>query len=323
MQKPLDRIVHTLGWPLRGPARYAEFGGSFIYPLGEDQVCVGMVVGLDYHDSTLSVHDLLQSLKTHPLVAGLLEGGQRVSWGAKTIPEGGINAWPSSLAVPGAVLCGDSAGLVNAPSLRASTMRSARACSPPRRSTRACATAAIRPRRALDAYDAAVRASAIGKDLRRVRNMRQTFTRGIVVGGALAGMMDATRGLVPGGDWPTHPDADQEVEPLGSTYPQPDGTLTFDSFSSVFLSGNKTRDDQPNHIRLTTRRVPRDLAEMWVNLCPAAVYEIEEGSDTPDGLVRVRMAPSNCVQCGAITARLGASRLPRALGARVHGDRAA
>ena len=118
-------------------------------------------------------------------------------------------------------------------------------------------------------------------------------------------LMDATRGLVPGGDWPTHPDADQEVEPLGSTYPQPDGTLTFDKLSSVFLSGNKTRDDQPNHIRLTTRRVPRDLAEMWVNLCPAAVYEIEEGSDTPDGLVRVRMAPSNCVQCGAITAKGG------------------
>src|SRR5262249_4699409 len=88
--KPLGRVIHTLGWPLRKGRRYREFGGSFIYPFGEDMVSLGMVVGLDYRDAGLSVHDLLQELKTHPLVRRLLHGGERIAWGAKTIPEGGF-----------------------------------------------------------------------------------------------------------------------------------------------------------------------------------------------------------------------------------------
>jgi electron-transferring-flavoprotein dehydrogenase len=86
---------------------------------------------------------------------------------------------------------------------------------------------------------------------------------------------------------------------------EPDGELTFDKLSSVFLSGNKTRDDQPNHIKIHGPRVPRELAQAWVNMCPAQVYEIVEGSESSDGLVRVHLAPSNCVQCGAITAKGG------------------
>ena len=85
-------------------------------------------------------------------------------------------------------------------------------------------------------------------------------------------------------------------------YPAPDGKLTFDKLSSVFLSGNKTRDDQPNHIRIE-RRVPREVAEMWAHLCPAQVYEL--GTEGDDGTVTVEVAPSNCVQCGAITAKGG------------------
>ena len=88
--KPLRQIVHTMGWPLRTAAKYREFGGSFIYPMGDDMLTIGMVVGLDYTDSELSVHDLLQELKTHPKIRKLLEGGERVQWGAKTIPEGGF-----------------------------------------------------------------------------------------------------------------------------------------------------------------------------------------------------------------------------------------
>ena len=99
--KPLDRVIHTMGWPLRGGKRYREFGGSFIYPMGDDMVTLGMVVGLDYRDVELSVHDLLQELKTHPLVRQILEGGERVAWGAKTIPEGGFLALPKRLHAPG------------------------------------------------------------------------------------------------------------------------------------------------------------------------------------------------------------------------------
>ena len=99
--KPLREVVHTMGWPLRGGRKYREFGGSFIYPMGDDMVTVGMVVGLDYRDAELSVHDLLQELKTHPRVRRILDGGERVQWGAKTIPEGGFVALPKKLHAPG------------------------------------------------------------------------------------------------------------------------------------------------------------------------------------------------------------------------------
>src|SRR5205823_4571428 len=92
--KPLDKVVHTMGWPLRPSAKYREFGGSFIYPMGEDKVSIGFVVGLDYRDATFSCHDVLQELKTSKLVRGILDGGKRVGWGAKTIPSGGYWAMP-------------------------------------------------------------------------------------------------------------------------------------------------------------------------------------------------------------------------------------
>src|SRR5215216_3612575 len=92
--KPLDRVIHTMAWPLRYSPKFREFGGSFIYPMGEDKVSMGLVVGLDYRDARLSVHDALQELKTHPLVAKIIEGGKRIAWGAKTIPSGGYWARP-------------------------------------------------------------------------------------------------------------------------------------------------------------------------------------------------------------------------------------
>src|SRR5207249_4710675 len=103
VEKPLDRVIHTMGWPLRGAARYREFGGSFIYPMGKDMLTLGMVVGLDYRDAELSVHDVLQELKTHPKIRRLLRGGERIAWGAKTIPEGGWYALPRELHAPGLV----------------------------------------------------------------------------------------------------------------------------------------------------------------------------------------------------------------------------
>src|SRR5215467_5915285 len=118
IQKPLDRVIHTMGWPLRPGARYNEFGGSFIYPMGEDKICIGMVAGLDYTDATFSVHDALQQLKTHPFIKKLLEGGKRTAWGAKTIPSGGYFAMPKRLAVPGMMVAGDAASMVNIPTLK-------------------------------------------------------------------------------------------------------------------------------------------------------------------------------------------------------------
>jgi len=301
--RPLDRVIHTMGWPLRGGRKYREFGGSFIYPLGEDMVTVGMVVGLDYRDTALSVHDLLQELKLHPRVQRILDGGERLQWGAKTIPEGGFVALPRRFHAPGLLLCGDGVGLVNVPALKGIHYAI--------ESGRLAAEAAWRSfapgastRGALASYDESLKESFVWSDLREVRNMRQAFGRGFWMGGALAGAMTATKGRFPSGDSPTERDAEQELftTPRASAYPTPDGKLTFDKLSSVFASGNRTRDDQPNHIRIQ-RRVPRELAEIWAHMCPAQVYEV--GEVDGDGTVEVRLAPSNCVQCGAITAKGG------------------
>src|SRR5205823_10055514 len=116
--RPLDRVIHTMGWPLRPGRRFREFGGSFVYPMGDELVAIGMVVGLDYRDASLSVHDLLQELKTHPKIRRILAGGERVEWGAKTIPSGGFHSLPQRLHAPGLLLCGDGIGLVNIPRLK-------------------------------------------------------------------------------------------------------------------------------------------------------------------------------------------------------------
>ena len=116
--RPLRRIVHTMGWPLRKNKRYGEFGGSFVYPMGDELVSLGFVVGLEYADVELSAHDLLQEFKTHRLIRKILAGGERVAWGAKTITEGGLLSLPSRLNAPGLLLVGEGAGLVNVPRLK-------------------------------------------------------------------------------------------------------------------------------------------------------------------------------------------------------------
>jgi electron-transferring-flavoprotein dehydrogenase len=306
--EPLDRVIHTMGWPLRKRARWNEFGGSFIYPMGDEQVCIGMVVGLDYTDATFSCHDALQELKTHPFVRKILEGGERVAWGAKTIPSGGYWSMPARLSVPGMVIAGDGAGMVNIPELKGIHY----AMHAGMYAAEAIVDALKRDSINFEAYEEKVRASVIEEDMYRSRNMRQPFSHGFFVGGALASLMTITRGAFPGGHWRNEPDADIAMSSDGaaSRYPKPDNKYTFDKLSSVFASGNATRDDAPNHIRLQSN-VPRDLAQTWASMCPAQVYEIpddqlESGAET----VELQVTPSNCVQCGAITAKGGRLTLP-------------
>jgi len=297
--KPLRRVIHTLGWPLRPGAKFREFGGSFIYPMGDEMVALGMVVGLDYRDVELSVHDVLQELKTHKLVRKLLEGGERIAWGAKTIPEGGFLSLPKRLHAPGLLLAGDGPGFVNVPALKGIHYAIETGALAAEAAFAALQRGEAAGRRgALAAYDEAVKQSFVWRDLEQVRNMRQAFGRGFWLGGALAGAMTASRGKFPPGDAGAEPDADQELirTDRAKSYPAPDGKLTFDKLSSVFLSGNKTRDDAPNHIRVRTD-VPAELAELWTRMCPAQVYEPKEGG--------VEVTASNCVQCGAITAKGG------------------
>ena len=303
--KPLTHLVHTLGWPLRKRAKFGEFGGSFIYPMGDDLVSLGFVAGLEYRDVEFSVHDVLQEFKTHRLVRKILAGGERIGWGAKTITEGGYHALPTRFNAPGLLLAGEGAGLVNVPTLKGIHYAI--------ESGLLAAEAAFRalqrgesPSRpgALDGYDEALRESYVMKDLHEVRNMRQVFDKGFYLGGALASAMTVTKGKLPPKEFGGEPNAAHSLlkTDRARRYPAPDGKLTFDKLSSVFLSGNRTRDDQPNHIRVQ-RQVPRELAELWTRMCPAHVYEVGEADG--DGTVTLEVTPSNCVQCGAITAKGG------------------
>jgi electron-transferring-flavoprotein dehydrogenase len=308
VEKPLDRVIHTMGWPLRKRAKWNEFGGSFIYPMGEDKVALGLVVGLDTTDATFSCHDALQELKTHPFVKKILEGGKRVGWGAKTIPSGGYWSMPKRLSSPGMMITGDAAGMVNVPTLKGIHYAM--------HSGMYAAEAIVESLKAdsvnFESYERKVKDSLIEKDLWESRNMRQVFSKGFFLGGALASAMTITKGAFPGGHWKAEADAEVPVEIDGGAkgYPKPDNKYLFDKLNSVFLSGNATRDDAPNHIRIQ-ERVPKEIAQTWVSMCPAQVYEIpeeqlESGAETVD----VHVTPSNCVQCGAITAKGGRLTLP-------------
>jgi electron-transferring-flavoprotein dehydrogenase len=308
VEKPLDRVIHTLGWPLRWRPKYKEAGGSFIYPMGEDKVCFGLVVGLDTTDATFSVHDALQKFKTHKFMRNILEGGKRVGWGAKTIPSGGYWSMPKRLSSPGMMICGDAAGMVNIPTLKGIHYAM--------HSGMFAAEAIIESLKAesvnFEDYERKVKGSLIEKDLWQSRNMRQPLSKGLIFGGIMGSAMVATKGAFPGGHWKVEDNAEPAMHlgKAGDKYPKPDNELTFNKLDSVFLSGNATRDDAPNHVRVQTH-VPREVAQTWVSMCPAQVYEIPEDQlENGAAEVDVHITASNCVQCGAITAKGGRLTLP-------------
>jgi electron-transferring-flavoprotein dehydrogenase len=282
---PLDRIVHTLGWPLPRDA----FGGSWMYPLTPHLVSLGLVVGLDYRQSTLDVHGLLQRLKTHPFFKAVLEGGELVEWGAKTIPEGGYYALPERLYGDGLVMVGDAAGFVDVPSLKGihyamqSGILAARAIHQALKSGEGGPTSLV-------AYDQAIRESFIVSDLHRTRNMRLAFQDGFVLGGLKAGVMTLTGGRFPGGRMAMHADAEVAREVVPDTGSAPDGKLTFSKVDAVFKSGNATRDTIPTHL-LVGPDVSGDVADFYAHLCPAGVYE-RVGD-------QLHINPPNCVDCKA------------------------
>src|SRR5262245_51556366 len=253
-KQPLDRVIHTLGWPLPTDA----FGGSFIYPLEPNLVALGLVVGLDYRDASLDVHVLLQRFKQHPLLRSLLAGGEMVEWGAKTIPEGGYFSLAERRAGDGVVLLGDAAGFVDVPSLKGihyamqSGLYAARAIF---QGLKAGDTSATR----LAEYDRLVNQSYIATDLYRTRNMRLAFRSGFYSGGIKAGLMTITGGRFPGGKVAMHRDADAERRPDGTQPFTPDGKLTFSKVDGVFKSGNTTRDTIPSHLVVGTE-VPGEVA---------------------------------------------------------------
>jgi electron-transferring-flavoprotein dehydrogenase len=294
-KQPLDRVIHTLGWPLPRDA----FGGSFVYPLEPNLVALGLVVGLDYGDAALDVHVLLQRFKQHPLVRDLLAGGEMVEWGAKTIPEGGFYALPASRAGEGVVVLGDSAGFVDVPSLKGihyamqSGIYAARAI-----------FQHLKSGADLGEYDKLVNQSYIAGDLRRTRNMRLAFRDGFYLGGIQAALMTVTGGRFPGGKYRMH--ADAEVGKLPGSpdlRPGSENRIGVSKVDAVFKSGNSTRDTIPNHlIAPAVQDIPAEVAEFYSHMCPAGVYERGD-----DGL---RINAPNCVDCKA-TDVLGPRWTPR------------
>jgi electron-transferring-flavoprotein dehydrogenase len=298
VQRPLDRVIHTLGWPLPRDA----FGGSFMYPLGPNQVALGLVVGLDYHEAALDVHELLQQMKLHPLFREYLDGGELLEWGAKTIPEGGYYSLPDRRYGDGIMLAGDTAGFVDVPSLKGIHYAMQSGVFAARTAVQALAagnTAAA----ALAGYDRLVNESFIAEDLYRTRNIRLAFKHGFYVGGAMAAVLTATGGRFPGGKIAMDSDAATPrtvgASPSGTF--TPDGTLTFSKVDAVFKSGNATRDTVPSHLVVGMDVTP-ELADFYAHVCPAGVYE-RVGDE-------LRVNPPNCVDCKA-TDVLGPRWTPR------------
>jgi electron-transferring-flavoprotein dehydrogenase len=295
-KRPLDAVIHTLGWPLPRDA----FGGSFFYPLEPNLVALGLVVGLDYRETTLDVHVLLQKMKRHPLFRPYLEGGEMVEWGAKTIPEGGYYALPQRRHGDGLLLAGDAAGFVEVASLKGihyamlSGMYAARAIF-------AALKAGDTSAGGLASYSSSLDASYVMDDLKRTRNMRLAFKKGFVGGGIRAGLMTLTGGAAFGGRISVPEDAAEPREMGPEVEVAYDGKLTFSKVDAVYKSGNQTRDDIPSHL-VVGAEVTAEDAELYAHLCPAGVYE-----RAGDKLV---VNAPNCVDCKA-TDVLGPRWTPR------------
>src|SRR5271169_1834386 len=209
--KPLDRLIHTMGpWPLKVSSKYGQIGGTWIYPMknakGEDLVSIGFVVELEYADATTSAHDLLQTFKTHPLVRKILEGGERIAWGAKALPGGGYWSMPK-LSMPGAVLVGDSGGMVDTAALKGvhhSLMSGKLAAE-------SIYAALVRGESSFESYEQAIEDSQVGRELYEVRNTRQPFQKGFLRGGPLVNLAIATKGKLPPGRLSWHRNDDKPM----------------------------------------------------------------------------------------------------------------
>ena len=296
-------IQHTFGWPLDN----STGGGSFLYHFGEDRASIGFVVHLNYKNPTLSPYDEFQRFKTHPAIAPMLEGGERLSYGARAITEGGWQSVPR-LAVPGAALIGCAAGFVNVPRIKGSHnaiwsgMQAAEAL--------AEALAAGRSHDMLSHYAEGWRASPIGRDLEPVRNVKPLWSRFGTLGGVVLGGLDMwtnALGNVSLFGTMKHGEADwQATKPLAEvgslTYARPNGKTTFDKPSSVYLSGTQHEDNQPPHLVLADPSIPieRNLpvyGEPARLYCPAGVYEVAYVDEVAKTDPRFVINAQNCVHC--------------------------
>jgi len=291
------RVIHTQGWPLKD-----AWGGGFLYHQENNQVALGFIVSLDYANPYISPFEELQRWKTHPAIRSEIEGGRRVSYGARAINEGGYQAIPK-LVFPGGALIGCSAGFVNVPRIKGThnAMKSAMLAAE-------AAFDAISKGRSgdlLDAYPAVVRSSRIERDLKIVRNAQPAVAHwGGLAGTLYAGLDMWLNYLRIGVPWtlkhkPDHTRLKRKEAAARIEYPKPDGVLTFDRLSSVFISNTNHEEDQPVHLTLKDADIPTAInlpvyAGPEQRYCPAGVYEFVTSEN---GEPRLQINAQNCVHC--------------------------
>ncbi len=296
-------VQHTFGWPLDSKTG----GGSFLYHFGDGLVSVGFVVHLNYENPHLSPFDEFQRYKTHPAIRDTFEGGKRLSYGARAITEGGWQSVPK-LCFPGGALVGCAAGFVNVPRIKGShnAVLSGMLCAEHIND----ALKAGRANDELAGYEAAWRSSAIGRDLKPVRNVKPLWSKfGTWLGVPLGGIdmwLNALIGWSPFGTL-KHGKADfQTLKPAAEcqpiVYPKPDGVLTFDKLSSVFISNTNHEEDQPAHLKLADPSVPISVnlplyGEPARLYCPAGVYEVVYADAALKLDPRFVINAQNCVHC--------------------------
>lgn len=290
------QVIHTAGWPLDSDT----YGGSFLYHMKDNQVAVGMVVGLDYANPWLSPFEEFQRYKTHPAIAPIFEGGKRLSYGARALTAGGLLSLPK-LVFPGGALVGCEAGFLNASRIKGSHaaiksgMMAAEAAFE--------ALAAGREQDELVAYPVSFEKSWLHTELNKSRNFKQWFKKGRTVATVMTGVEQwLLKGNIPWTIHRTRPDHEclkPAAECMQIDYPKPDGKLTFDRLSSVFISNTNHEENQPIHLTLKDSTVPVKLnlatyAGPESRYCPAGVYEYVKDETGDD---RLQINAQNCVHC--------------------------
>ena len=293
------QVIHTAGWPLRS----GQFGGGFIYALDETVLSLGLVAGLDYEDPRFDVHNSFQQFKAHPFVKRLLDGGELLRYGAKTIPEGGYYSIPMT-ATDGALIIGDAAGFMNAQRLKGIHL----AIKTGMLAAETVFKALVRQdysQAALSQFESTWRGSWVHDELWKIRNYRQGFERGFWPGMLHAGLQMITGGRGVRSRYPLRKDHEHmkrlnELPPEGPAMIRPDGKLTFDRLSDVYRSGTQHEEDQPCHLKIADfdicdNRCTHEYGNPCQHFCPAAVYEMEENADGSGQHLKINA--SNCVHC--------------------------
>jgi electron-transferring-flavoprotein dehydrogenase len=292
-------VTHTAGWPLDS----RQFGGGFIYALSETRISLGLVAGLDYEDPRFDPHNAFQRFKTHPWIRRLLEGGQMVRYGAKTIPEGGYFSIPTT-AMDGALIIGDSAGFLNSQRLKGIHM----AMKTGMLAAETIFDALLKgdmSAPALERYEERWQASWVKDELWKVRNFHQGFEHGFWSGVLHGALQFVTGGRGLHARYPSGPGHERmrflsEFRDKPIERVRPDGKLTFDKLSNVYYSATHHDEDQPSHLKIADldichSRCANEYGNPCQYFCPAAVYEIEDHHDGSGK--RLKLNPSNCVHC--------------------------